>query len=136
MTFKKDSIRMSQVLSHQSVVLPRLASSANLAIDADVERKEIEAALAQDSAMCIKSETQIMGMMAALLSSWGATLYAGERPHSDGLCYGLDVTRMTYRVLFLSLAFYFLCIASTLAILGGTTKETKDIYSKNQLYYY
>ena len=42
--------------------------------------------VAADVAACIINESKTLGLMAALLSSWAATVYAGEAPMDEGLC--------------------------------------------------
>eukprot|EP00566_Odontella_aurita_P022415 CAMPEP_0113550906 /NCGR_PEP_ID=MMETSP0015_2-20120614/14235_1 /TAXON_ID=2838 /ORGANISM="Odontella" /LENGTH=138 /DNA_ID=CAMNT_0000451751 /DNA_START=145 /DNA_END=558 /DNA_ORIENTATION=- /assembly_acc=CAM_ASM_000160 len=46
-----------------------------------------------DIAVCIVNEMQTIGLIAALLSSWGATVYAGEAHPGGGLCYGAPMVK-------------------------------------------
>ena len=79
---------------------------------------EIQKVVAADVAACIINESKTLGLMAALLSSWAATVYAGEAPMDEGLCYGRFMLKVSYVIFMLSLGFFFVCVSSTLAIIA------------------
>ena len=96
------------VLSHKAIV-----SQVE-----DADHEALEAALASDIAECISNELKTLALIAALLSSWAATVYAGELPMDEGLCLGPAMVRATYVIFWISLGWFFLCISSILAIIA------------------
>ena len=96
------------VLSHKAIV-----SQVE-----DADHEALEAALASDIAECISNELKTLALIAALLSSWAATVYAGELPMDEGLCLGPSMVRATYVIFWISLGWFFLCISSILAIIA------------------
>lgn len=73
---------------------------------------------AADIAECISSELTTIGLIAALLSSWGATVYGGDSPPEGGLCYGPDMVRASHVLFWVSLGWFFLCVSSSLVIVA------------------
>ena len=82
------------------------------------ELQEIEKLLAADIATCISNQSQTTALIAALLSTWAVTVYGGERPVDDGLCFGETMVSATYVVFWISLGFFFVCVSSSLAIIA------------------
>mmetsp|Transcript_23683 Transcript_23683/g.36544 ORF Transcript_23683/g.36544 Transcript_23683/m.36544 type:complete len:338 (+) Transcript_23683:47-1060(+) len=73
---------------------------------------------AADIAECVSSELTTIGLIAALLSSWGATVYGGDAPPEGGLCYGPDMVRISHVLFWISLGWFFLCVSSSLVIVA------------------
>lgn len=71
---------------------------------------------AADIADCISSELTTIGLIAALLSSWGATIYGGDPPPEGGLCYGADMLRTAHVLFWISLGWFFISVTSSLVI--------------------
>ena len=106
--------KLQSMLSHQALYdQPSLAAD-----DGDDNYEAHEAALATDIAGCISNELKTLALIAALLSSWAATVYAGEIPMDDGLCLGPAMVRASYVIFWISLGWFFLCISSILAIIA------------------
>lgn len=73
---------------------------------------------AADIADCISSELTTIGLIAALLSSWGATVYGGDPPPEGGLCYGADMIQIAHVLFWISLGWFFICVTSSLVIVA------------------
>ena len=101
-------LHVPSILSHKAII--------SQVEDADHEAHE--ATLASDIAECISNELKTLALIAALLSSWAATVYAGEMPMDEGLCLGPAMVRATYVIFWISLGWFFLCISSILAIIA------------------
>ncbi len=109
-------LRSSVALSHNTCT-PTL--NRNRTTDDDgTSNYEIEKAVAADVAICISNQIKTLGLIAALLSSWAVTVYGGERPFDDGLCFGPAMVQASYVVFWVSLGFFFLCVSSSLAIIA------------------
>lgn len=102
------------MLSHKAI----FNQTTNVIDDAEDNHEAHEAALASDIAECISNELKTLALIAALLSSWAATVYAGELPMDEGLCLGPSMVRAAYVIFWISLGWFFLCISSILAIIA------------------
>ena len=102
------------MLSHKAI----FNQTTNVIDDVDDNHEAHEAALASDIAECISNELKTLALIAALLSSWAATVYAGELPMDKGLCLGPSMVRAAYVIFWISLGWFFLCISSILAIIA------------------
>ena len=114
--------RSSIALSHNSSTVTQNGSSTRRVsttnnID-ETSNTEIEKAVAADIAVCISNQLKTLGLIGALLSSWAVTVYGGERPFDDGLCFGRGMVQASYVVFWVSLGFFFLCVSSSLAIIA------------------
>ena len=74
--------------------------------------------LAADIAEAISASLKTVGLIAALLSSWGSTVYAGEQHPNGGLCYGSSMVKASLCMFWISLGWFFLCVSSTLVIVA------------------
>ena len=102
-----------------SVLLTRNSSTISGKNNTEmISSLEIQKVVAADVAACIINESKTLGLMAALLSSWAATVYAGEAPMDEGLCYGRFMLKVSYVIFMSSLGFFFVCVSSTLAIIA------------------
>lgn len=114
--------RGSVALSHNTATLngqlPPAIPATGGPVLSSTKHHEIEKAVAVDIAICISNELKTLGLIAALLSSWAVTVYGGEVPLDDGLCFGRTMVQATYVVFWVSLGFFFLCVSSTLAIIA------------------
>eukprot|EP00956_Cyclotella_meneghiniana_P040030 scaffold185115_cov50-Cyclotella_meneghiniana.AAC.1 len=64
----------------------------------DEELNNVRKAVANDVAHCINENMKTLGLLGALLSSWAVSIYAGEVPLDEGLCYGRVMLKATYVV--------------------------------------
>lgn len=53
------------------------------------------AIVATDVAACIINESKTLGLMTALLSTFAASVYAGDAPLDEGLCYGRTMLKVS-----------------------------------------
>mmetsp|Transcript_32741 Transcript_32741/g.49341 ORF Transcript_32741/g.49341 Transcript_32741/m.49341 type:complete len:316 (+) Transcript_32741:77-1024(+) len=110
------SARTSQL--HLQSVISHQAGYKRLSSHEEMTLKDIESAVATDVASCICNEVKTLALIAALLSSWAVTVYAGEMPMNEGLCYGAPMIQASYVVFWFSLGCFFVCTCSTLGIIG------------------
>lgn len=113
--------RSSIALSHNSNTITQNGGSSrrvSTTNNSDTSNTEIEKAVAADIAVCISNQLKTLGLIGALLSSWAVTVYGGERPFDDGLCFGRGMVQASYVVFWVSLGFFFLCVSSSLAIIA------------------
>lgn len=108
---KKRYFRGSVALSHNTSPDDRTKSEHH-------DESEIEKLVAADIAICISNQSKTVALIAALLSSWAVTVYGGERPFDDGLCFGQSMVQASYVVFWISLGFFFVCVSSSLAIIA------------------
>jgi hypothetical protein len=108
-----DSLLM---LSHRSSNLTnkKEASKPSSACSSKAE----QTLLAGDIADSISGELKTIGLISALLSSWGCTVYSGEAPPEGGLCFGPDMVKASLLLFWISLGWFFLCVSSTLVIMA------------------
>ena len=107
-------LHVPSMLSHKAIFNQSVIDTD----DGDDNHEAHEAALASDIAECISNELKTLALIAALLSSWAATVYAGEQPMDEGLCLGSAMVRASYVIFWISLGWFFLCISSILAIIA------------------
>ena len=107
-------------LSHNSqpTTRPTVGLSHNSPELCQVELHEMRKAVAADVAVSISETMKTVGLLAALLSSWAVGVYSGEVPLDEGLCFGRVMIQATYVMHWICLAFFFLCVSSTLAIMA------------------
>jgi hypothetical protein len=85
---------------------------------ANSSSNKIKKIIAADNAACIINEIKTLGLMAALLFSRAAAVSSGDEPLDEGLCYGRIMLKVSYAIFGMSIGFFFICVASTLAIIS------------------
>ena len=82
----------------------------------NLEATHVDAVFCNNLKSTITSHLTNLGLIAALLSSWGVSVYA-EGTHDDGgRCLGEVGIKSAVALFWFSLGFFFLCVCSTIAL--------------------
>lgn len=85
--------------------------------DSEEGKQEFEEALAGDVSSCVTGQIEAIGLIAALLSTWGVSVYVGNPPPDGGLCFGSTGVKASLVSFWVCLGFFFVSVCSTLVIL-------------------
>lgn len=116
-TFRRTESVSSSTKNARVSLLSHRAASARQKVDKLDDEME-QQLLVADVAEGISNEFKTISLIAALLSSWSCTVYAGENVPEEGLCLGEPMVKATKVLFWISLGWFFLCVSSTLVIIA------------------